>query len=321
MIGISYIGDYLVQGSQIDKCKKSTDLEIKNTEFTIKDNRKDTSFDKITSYYSDNIYIHFNAINNNQSNLKTTKEIILSLLKYNIKMITIDASTLSYDTFEWSTIGEQQNYIKNMAKALASLVSNNTILAIENPDLDKNEKIFGSTIKNLSDLLVYTKKILVEEYDFPKDKVNDYVGISLNLGNLVKSNDIVNINEWFKIFYNDIKCIKVRNLVNNLSLLDNILNIVLENSLNIPILLELDNELEEIKSEYNKFEFLINKKMKNEVISFEGYKGIKKKNNNDIINDDFNLVKENGFTNIVVILIIVFTVITALLMLMVELKH
>ena len=50
-LGIGYTGDYLMQGSQIDKCKKSSQLDIKYTEFCVKIDGKENFYNQISNYY------------------------------------------------------------------------------------------------------------------------------------------------------------------------------------------------------------------------------------------------------------------------------
>ena len=206
-LGISYKGDYISQGSIIDKCKKSSQLSIKNTEFIIRNDGKDMDFDNLSSIYKGNTIFHLPAININQSNLKYIKDVLLELLKNDVKMVTIDASTLLYETYDWSTDEEQQNYLKIMAKGIASIASNGIEVAIENTATEKNAPLFGKTVANISDLLVFTRDSLVEQFNYTREKANNAVGVSINIGNIAKTSEILNIENWFKVFYNDIKCV------------------------------------------------------------------------------------------------------------------
>ena len=70
-------------------------------------------FEKLSNLYSGKIIFHLPTINVTQSNLKTVKDTLTSLLNNDIKLVTIDASTLLYETYDWSTDEEQQNYLKN----------------------------------------------------------------------------------------------------------------------------------------------------------------------------------------------------------------
>lgn len=317
-IGISYIGSYISQGSLIDKCKKSTSLGLKNVEFIIRNDGKGTNFNNIDEYYKGNIIVHAPTININQSNLKTIKEYLRDLSKNNIKLVTIEPSTLLKDAFDWSTSEEQQNYLKNIARGLTSIIVNNGVnIAIENSSMDKNNKLFGCSEYNISDLLVHTKKILVEEYEYSKEEASKAVGVSLNINNLVDNGDIKNANEWFKLFYNDIRCIKINNSESNMKYFDYLITTVLNISLDVPILIGIDSDIEYINNEYYYYMSAVRDKINGKTISFE-------KNEKRVpieINNNYRIsTAQSGFTNIIVVIIILFTVISAVLMVLVELQ-
>ena len=318
-LGICYKGDYIAQGSQSDKCKKSNQLEIKYTEFIVRNDGKDMDFENVSNLYSGNLIFHLPTININQTNLKTVKDTLNTLMKNNIKLITIDASTLLYETYDWSTTEEQQNYLKNMAKGIANLASSNIPVAIENTKLDKNNLLFGKTTSNMSDLLVYTRNALIEEYDFTREKANNMVGISLNIGNLVKTSEIVNLENWFKIFYNDIRCIKVNDIESRIPLFNQLLDLTIKYNLNVPIILETKDEIEAINNTYRKFEYLVKKKIEVKPLTFDGYQNIANSRYNEY-NYNFNSA-QSGYTNAIIICIILLTAIVAVLMLMLEMKH
>ena len=317
-IGISYIGSYISQGSLIDKCKKSTSLGLKNVEFIIRNDGKGTNFNNIDEYYKGNIIVHAPTININQSNLKTIKEYLRDLSKNNIKLVTIEPSTLLKDAFDWSTSEEQQNYLKNIARGLTSIIVNNGVsIAIENSSMDKNNKLFGCSEYNISDLLVHTKKILVEEYEYSKEEASKAVGVSLNINNLVDNGDIKNANEWFKLFYNDIRCIKINNSESNMKYFDYLITTVLNISLDVPILIGIDSDIEYINNEYYYYMSAVRDKINGKTISFE-------KNEKRVpieINNNYRIsTAQSGFTNVIVVIIILFTVISAVLMVLVELQ-
>ena len=318
-LGISYTGDYISQGSQIDKCKKSTQLGIKYTEFVVRNDGKDMDFSNIASYYTGKTIFHLPTININQTNLKSIKDTLNELLKNNISLITIDASTLLYETYDWSTDEEQKNYLKNMSKAIASLVSNNIPIAIENTNLDNNTLLFGKTISNMSDLLVYTRNALVEQFDFTREKANNMVGISLNISKLIKTNEIVDLESWLKVFINDIKCIKVSNIEDTIPMLSKLLDLVIENNIDVPIILETSEEIESIVNQFKKLEYLVRNKIEGKPMNLSGYQNIVSSRYNEY-NYNFNSA-QSGYTNAVIICMILFTVIAAVLMLIVQLRH
>ena len=312
-IGLSYKGDYISQGSVVDRLKKSTELGTKYTEFIIRNDGKDTTFEKISNLYSGKVIFHMPTININQTNLKEIKDKLNELSKNDFYLITIDASTLLYETFDWSTDEEQQNYLKNMASGIASLV--NTIpIAIENTKLEKNNLLFGKTVSNMSALLVYTRNELVDKYNFTREKANKMVGLSLNVGNIIKTNDIVDLDNWIKIFYNDIKCIKIRNIDSNLDIFNKLLDLVISNNIDVPILVELKDEIENITNSYKKFEYLINSKLKGLEFNLNNYQNIVTKNE---VNNNFSS-SQSGYTTAIIIVMILLTAIISVLMIMVR---
>ena len=97
-LGICYRGDYINQGSHIEKARKSSELNTNYTEFVIRDDGKGVFSENLSPYYNGNIILHLPTINTNQTNLKNVKDIVISLLQNNIKLLTIDASMLQADT-------------------------------------------------------------------------------------------------------------------------------------------------------------------------------------------------------------------------------
>ena len=242
-LGIGYTGDYLVQGSQIDKCKKSSQLDIKYTEFCVKIDGKENYYNQISNYYFGKTIFHLPTINFNQSNLKRIKETVNEIILNDVDLFVIDASTLLYETYDWSTDEEQRNYLKNMAKGIATIVSFNKEVAIENTSFDNNSLLFGKSISNISDLLVYTRNVLVEDFDFSRDKANKMVGISLNINNLIKNNDIDDLEDWIKVFSNDIKCFKISNVEANIQVISKLIDLIKEYNIDKPIILETKEEI------------------------------------------------------------------------------
>lgn|GEM_PF-2439105 len=315
-IGISYNGNYINQGSQIDKCKKATDIGARYLEFAIRNDGKDTDYSSLSNYYQNELIFHLPTINDKQSNLKSIRETISELLKNNIKLFTIDASTLPYDTYDWSTVEEQQNYLKNFAKGIVSLMDYNIDIAIENTYKDEDNMLFGKTLSNISDLLVYTRNTLVEDYGLTREAANKKIGISLNIRKLrFAGEDLV---KWIKVFNNDIKCIKVDNVENNLEEIELLLNEIKESDINVPILFETKEEIEKITNEYKKFEYLIIKKDNNQPLNFDNYQVIEDSKYNEY---NYNMsANQNGFTNIVIVAMILLTIIIAVMMFALKLR-
>ncbi len=317
-LGICYRGDYINQGSNIEKCKKASELDTLYTGFVIRNDGKGNIADSLSSYYNGNIILHLPTINTNQTNLKNVKDIVLSLIQNNIKLLVIDASSLLADTFDWCTPEEQQNYIKNMANGIASLCEFNIDIAIENTAKEKNDLLFGKSISNMSDLLVYTRNALVEKYNYTREQANSRVGISLSIRKLKKVDNTLDLNTWFKVFYNDIKCIKVNDIEKSLQDIDSLLDLVISTNIDVPILLETKSELEKIVNEYKKFKFIVNKKLNHETLNFDGYQEIADSTYNEY---NYNIASsQSGFTSAIIIIMIILTIIVAILMVLVKLR-
>ena len=129
--------------------------------------------------------------------------------------------------------------------------------------------------------------------------------------------NVLFIGDWFKVFYNDIKCIKIKNNKENLKYLDYVLNCIINLNMNIPILLEIDSDIEYIYDEFVYFKNLVIKKLQGEVVEFnetEYNENKKSIENNYRINHS-----ESGYTNLAIIIIIIFTIISAILMIVAEL--
>ena len=315
-LGISYEGDYMAQGSLIDKCKKSSKLGIKNIELIVRNDGKDTDYKSASSSYNGNIILHIPSINVSQTNLKEIKDFLSTSLSDNIKLIVIDASTLLYETYEWSTIEEQQNYLKNIAKGIASLAVFDKDIAIENTTYNKNSLLFGKSINNLSDLLVYVRNILVEEQGIAREKATEMVGISLNINKLYEVNEINNIDRWFRSFYNDLKCIKFNDIEKNLNIVSWLMDALLINNIDCKLLFGTKIELEDINNEYNKFEYIVKNKLEGKELSFNNYQNIAQSKLNEF-SGNFSSA-QSGYTNLIVIIMILLTVIAAVLMVMIK---
>lgn len=309
-IGISYRGDYIRQGSQIDKIKQAIKLKLNNVELYIRDDGKDFSIDNVSKGLNGNVCFHLPTISNNLSNLNFINDIAIDLLKYNIKFITLDASTLLLDTFEFSTLEEQKNYIKNIASGIAKIASNNIVVAIENVNDYKGEELFGKNIENISDLVVYTKEILVNKYEFTREKADNIIGVSLNLRRMETGYE-----NWFKVFKDIIKCIKLNNNFENIEYYEKIFNLILNYNINVPIFLQTDSDIEEITNEYRKIIYLVTNKMENKPLNFIGFYDI-----DNGKKDKYIKPSQSGFTNILVITMIILTIIIAILMFYVRLK-
>lgn len=303
-IGISYKSGYLVQGNQLERCKTSTKLQAYNTELQMRSDGKDFNITNILKLYGGNIIFHAPAININLSNLKNLESKIKKLVENNIKMITIDASNLSLDLFEWSTIEEQKKYFLNIVTGIATLASNKIVVAVENTN-SKDGKKFGYNISQVSDTIFYSRKLLVKDFGFSEEEASEYIGLCLNVNPAIDGLSIDTLDRWFKI--SNIKCIKFSKSDDNYdALIDKILNLCLENDYSNPILFETTLELEMIADEYKYIDGKIKTKLKENDIKISQYK--------------MKPISSTGFSNIIVISIIVITIAIAILMVIVKIK-
>lgn len=306
-IGISYKSGYLVQGNQLERCKTSTKLQAYNTELQMRSDGKDFNISNILKSYRGNIIFHVPAINANLSNLKNLDSKIKKLVTNNIKMITIDASNLSLDLFEWSTIEEQKKYFLNIVTGIATLASNKIIVAVENTSSTNSDKKFGYNINQVSDTIIYSRRLLVKDFGFTEQEASEYVGLCLNVNSAIKGSGLDILEKWFKITNNNIKCIKFsRSDKEYDNIIDKILELCLENNYDKPILFETTLELEMIGNEYKYIDEKVKNKLKEKDIKINPYK--------------IKPITSAGFSNIIVISIIVITIAIAILMVIVKMR-
>ena len=304
-VGISYNASYLLQGNQIERCKKSIDLNVKVTELLLRTDKKDCDIDNIKKVYKGKVLFHVPAINPDLANLKSVNELVRTLSENGIKMITINASNLSLDLFEWSTLEEQKKYFLNIVTAIATLASNKIEVAIDNLKHNESNTMFGSDIAQVTDIIVYSRKMLVKDFGFKEDVAEKYIGLSLNIDNIDVSSDKENLNNWFEVFNNSIKCIKISNL-------DNEKNIKLFTDMckknNYIVLLKTESDIDEVDEQ---FVLLLN-----------------------LMGVDINVIKESSIktkikdnsknnkkiTNMIIALMIITTIIILCMMFILELR-
>ncbi len=304
-IGISYNASYLLQGNQIERCKKSIDLNAKVTELLLRTDKKDCDIDNIKKVYKGKVLFHVPAINPDLANLKSVNELVRTLSENGIKMITINASNLSLDLFEWSTLEEQKKYFLNIVTAIATLASNKIEVAIDNLKRNESNTMFGSDIAQVTDIIVYSRKMLVKDFGFKEDVAEKYIGLSLNLDNIDVSSAKESLNNWFEVFNNSIKCIKVSNLDNeeNIKFLTDICK-----KNNYVVLLKTESDLDEVDEQYVS---LLNLMGVDVNITKENSKKTKIK----------NISKNNKkITNMIIALMIITTVIILCMMFILELR-
>ena len=257
-IGISYSGSYLLQGNQIERLKKSLELKANTTELLLRTDKKECDIDSLRKVYNGNILFHVPAINPDLANLKIVNEIVRNLKENKIELITINASNLSLDLFEWSTLDEQKKYFLNIVTAISTLASNKIEVAVDNIKYEENNNLFGSNIAQMTDIIVYSRKMLVRDFGFREDKAKKYIGLSLNIDNIRTDSSKESLENWMEVFSNSIKCIKISN-TNDIDKINKMLDIMEKDNKDYTILLSTNSDLDEINSGYINLINLIDK--------------------------------------------------------------
>ena len=257
-IGISYSGSYLFQGNQIERLKKSLELNANTTELLLRTDKKECDIDSLRKVYNGNILFHVPAINPDLANLKIVNEIVRNLKENKIELITINASNLSLDLFEWSTLDEQKKYFLNIVTAISTLASNKIEVAVDNIKYEENNNLFGSNIAQMTDIIVYSRKMLVRDFGFREDEAEKYIGLSLNIDNIRTDSSKESLENWMEVFSNSIKCIKISN-TNDTDKINKMLDIMEKDNKDYTILLSTNSDLDEINSGYINLINLIDK--------------------------------------------------------------
>ena len=257
-IGISYSGSYLLQGNQIERLKKSLELKANTTELLLRTDKKECDIDSLRKVYNGNILFHVPAINPDLANLKIVNEIVRNLKENKIELITINASNLSLDLFEWSTLDEQKKYFLNIVTAISTLASNKIEVAVDNIKYEENNNLFGSNIAQMTDIIVYSRKMLVRDFGFREDEAEKYIGLSLNIDNIRTDSSKESLENRMEVFSNSIKCIKISN-TNDTDKINKMLDIMEKDNKDYTILLSTNSDLDEINSGYINLINLIDK--------------------------------------------------------------
>lgn len=257
-IGISYSGSYLLQGNQIERLKKSLELKANTTELLLRTDKKECDIDSLRKVYNGNILFHVPAINPDLANLKIVNEIVRNLKENKIELITINASNLSLDLFEWSTLDEQKKYFLNIVTAISTLASNKIEVAVDNIKYEENNNLFGSNIAQMTDIIVYSRKMLVRDFGFREEEAEKYIGLSLNIDNIRTDSSKESLENWMEVFSNSIKCIKISNS-NDTDKINKMLDIMEKDNKDYTILLSTNSDLDEINSGYINLINLIDK--------------------------------------------------------------
>lgn len=257
-IGISYSGSYLLQGNQIERLKKSLELKANTTELVLRTDKKECDIDSLRKVYNGNILFHVPAINPDLANLKIVNEIVRNLKENKIELITINASNLSLDLFEWSTLDEQKKYFLNIVTAISTLASNKIEVAVDNIKYEENNNLFGSNIAQMTDIIVYSRKMLVRDFGFREEEAEKYIGLSLNIDNIRTDSSKESLENWMEVFSNSIKCIKISNS-NDTDKINKMLDMMEKDNKDYTILLSTNSDLDEINSGYINLINLIDK--------------------------------------------------------------
>ena len=257
-IGISYSGSYLLQGNQIERLKKSLELKANTTELLLRTDKKECDIDSLRKVYNGNILFHVPAINPDLANLKIVNEIVRNLKENKIELITINASNLSLDLFEWSTLDEQKKYFLNIVTAISTLASNKIEVAVDNIKYEENNNLFGSNIAQMTDIIVYSRKMLVRDFGFREEEAEKYIGLSLNIDNIRTDSSKESLENWMEVFSNSIKCIKISNS-NDTDKINKMFDIMEKDNKDYTILLSTNSDLDEINSGYINLINLIDK--------------------------------------------------------------
>jgi hypothetical protein len=210
------------------------------------------------------------------------KNMVPLLVENNIKEVIVDASAISSETIEWSTDEEKSIYLNNISDVLTYIANNEIKVLIENT----TNGLYGNTISDISEILVVTRNMLINKYKSNKDKAKELINVCLNVSNIID-----NIDEWINIFSEDINIVKItRDQYNKV--------IEFISKSDKKLLLEFKDELESLEKDYLLFRDTLN--------------------NDERV--DIKKEENGGFTNVIVLTIILCTAICAVLMILVKIR-
>jgi hypothetical protein len=299
-----------MQGTFEEKCKISKKLNIPNIELEIKNKDKEPNYKKIFTMYEDNIIFNLPLLNYDLSNLNDVENILIKLLVYNVNSVIIKAYNLNINEYEWSTEKEKNNYIQKMASGIAKLASNKIVILVENHTFAQEKGFFGQDINQISDLLVYSRKILIDEYKFTEKDANKYIKICLNVNNAIKNSNDNNIDKWIEVFNNYIGAIKISDNSKYEKILNEVLDKCIKNKIDCPILIGEKVDLDELKNKYITLVNIIDIYNQNNNIKVSDKKKIDKQ--------IAKVSKEKDYSNYIVAGIIIITIFIAILMVYVK---
>ena len=122
----------------------------------------------------------------------------------------------------------------------------------------ENNNLFGSNIAQMTDIIVYSRKMLVRDFGFREDEAEKYIGLSLNIDNIRTDSSKESLENWMEVFSNSIKCIKISNS-NDTDKINKMLDIMEKDNKDYTILLSTNSDLDEINSGYINLINLIDK--------------------------------------------------------------
>lgn len=303
-LGISYKAGYLVQGNQMERCNTSTSLNVENTELQVRTDGKDFNINNILKTYKGNIVLHLPPVNPDLSNLELVNDVVKKIKDSKIKLVTINASNLALNLFEWSTLEEQKKYFLNIVTSVATIASNKIEVAFENLNPKANEVMFGSNINQMTDIIVYARRLLTKDFGFTEEEAEKYVGITLDVNNVNTDAEKDNILNWFEVFNESIKVIKFQTIEQ----LRMIYDILKDREYNGYIFYETKSDLDDIKNEYSDLETYLIEELKKKGVEIKPKKTKKIKKDN------------KGFSNIMITTMIVLTIVIVILMFIVKLR-
>ncbi len=305
-LGVFFAGNYLLQGNQFEKCRKAAKLNAGCMELVAKTDKINydiKSINNLKDNYKGNIFFHLPSVNPDLSNLKIINEIARNLKLSGIELVTINASNLSLDLFEWSTLEEQKKYFLNIVTSIATIASNKIEVAIDNMLYQEGNSVFGCNISQITDVIVYSRKMLIKDFGFRESETEKYIGLALNIDNIDTNSDREKLGNWLEVYRDSIKCIKI----SDTNKIDDI-NLILDYSKNrnTKILLKTKSDLDEIDTEYYN---LLNYVNKDESM----YISVDKQSVSEI-------KRNKKYSNYIIIGIIVITVVILYLMLIYKLR-
>ena len=155
-------------------------------------------------------------------------------------------------------------------------------------------------MSQITDLIVFSKRLLVKDFGIKEDEADNLIGISLNVDNINIVDEKESIISYLEVFDNYIKCIKIHN--------DTYLNDVIDfiGDKNIPLFMQTKSDLEEVEKEYDRFQ--------EKVANYLNEKGM------DVKLTKKRELNNKGFSNIIIYTMIVLTLIIVVLMFIVKLR-